>query len=370
MSSGFAFDIAGPEDDAQLRARMAEDRMEGDIAVSFRREPSFFAGSRVQGDVTTVMKCVERGTGRIVGLGSRSTFHAYVDGHPRRIGYLADLRGAPEYRNGTLLARGFRFLAHQHARDPVPFYLTVIYEGNTPAMRSLLGGRAGLPLYVDQGRILTPAIHLDFERPAIALDRIEMRRGHPALLREIVDFLNRWQSRKQFAPVYRESDFGTGRFAGLGAEDFFVATAGGAIAGVMAAWDQSAMRQTHVERYSTRLALLRPFYNLAARVTPLKPLPAPGARIPFVYIACIATRDNDTGIARALLRFAYNALRRGPWHYAIAGLHEADPLSAILADYRHVPAAGRLFVVQYPQEREQAAAAHGPGTPYLEAGCL
>ena len=73
MSSRYAFDLAGPADDAQLRARMAEDRMEGSIAISFRREPSYFAGCRVQGDATQVMKCVDTATGRIVGLGSRST---------------------------------------------------------------------------------------------------------------------------------------------------------------------------------------------------------------------------------------------------------------------------------------------------------
>lgn len=369
MSGRFEFALASGEDDAQLRARMAEDRMEGDIAISFRREPSYFAGCRVQGDATEVVKCVERASGRIVGLGSRSVSHAYVDGRPERIGYLADLRAAPEYRRGTLLARGYRYLRWLHSQDPVPFYTTVIYDGNRAALQALTGGRAGLPAYRDCGRVLTPALHLDFARTPIELSGVELARGEAAGLPRIVEFLNRWQSAKQFAPLYRETDFGGGRFQGLRAGDFFLALAGGRIVGSLAAWDQSAIRQTHVERYSPALACLRPFYNAAALVSPLRPLPAPGARIPHVYLACIATERNDPQILRWLLCHAYRGLRHGPWHYAIAGLHEADPLAAVLQDYRRVAAAGRLFVVHYPEAAERVTALDSR-IPYIEAGCL
>lgn len=369
MSARYVFAVAGPQDDAQLRARMAEDRMEGSIAISFRREPSFFAGCRLQGDATEVMKCVETATGRIVGLGSRSTSLAFLDGEPKRVGYLADLRGAPDVRRGTLLARGFRLLRELHERDPVPFYTTVIYEGNEPALKSLVGARAGLPVYRDFGRILTPAIPLDFSRAALALDGVEVGRGDQAELPRIVEFLNRTRRHRPFAPVCRVADFGGGRLAGLAAGDFFVARSGGRIVGTIAAWDQGALRQTHVERYSTGLALARPLYNLAARVTALKPLPAPGARIPFVYLACAAVEGDDAGLFRVLLRAAYNGMRRGPWHYAIASLHEHDPLSAVLDEYRRIPAAGRLYVVHYP-EAAGAVDRLAPGVPSVEGGCL
>jgi hypothetical protein len=66
---------------------------------------------------------------------------------------------------------------------------------------------------------------------------------------------------------------------------------------------------------------------------------------------------------------AHEQLRRGPWHYAIAGLHESDPLAAVLSEFRAIPAAGRLFVAHFPDE---PLAIEGPGRriPYLEAGCL
>lgn len=367
--SRYAFALATADDDAQLRARMAADHMEGAIAVSFRREPSYFAGCRVQGDVTQVVKCVDRDTGVLTGLGSRSCGLAYIDGVARRIGYLSDLRVAPQYRRGTLLARGYRFFRALHDADPLPFYTTMIYEGNAPALATLQGGRAGLPQYRDWGRFLTPALQLDFRVRPAPLAGVTLERGTRARLPEIVAFLNRWQSRKQFAPVYRETDFGGGRFRDLKAEDFFLAVRGGSIVGSVAVWDQVAYRQTHVERYSGVLAAARPLYNVAARISPLKRLPDPGARIPYVYLACLATENDDVALFRYLLHVVHDAIRRGPWHFAIAGLHERDPRASVLLALRHIPAAGRLFVVHFP---DQPLTLDGVERrlPYLEAGCL
>ena len=268
--SRYTFTLAGQEHDALLRERMAADRMEGAIAVSFRREPSYFAGCAVQGDVTQVVTCIDQHTGALTGLGSRSTASAYVNGAPQRIGYLADLRVAPEYRRGTLLARGYRFFQGLHEADPVPFYTTMIYDGNAPALQTLQGARGGLPLYRDWGRFLTPALRLDRKVVRIPQFGVEVRRGSREKLHDIVSFLNRTQATKQFAPDYRASDFPDGRFKGLQAGDFFVAWREGRIVGTLAAWDQAAFRQTHVESYSGLLALARPFYNAAARLLDYK----------------------------------------------------------------------------------------------------
>jgi len=367
--SRFEFSLAGPADDAQLRARMAADAMEGSIAVSFRREPSYFAGCGLQGNATQVVKCVDASTGRIVGLGSRSTAPAFVDGRRVRIGYLSDLRLAPELRRGPLVARGYRMLRRLHAADPVPMYTTVIYEGNAPALAALVGGRAGLPRYVAWGRLLTPAIKLDFGVRQAGLAGVTLQRGSAARLPEIVEFLNRERSRKQFAPVVEAPQFGAGRLEGLTPEAFHLAVRGGRIVGTLAVWDQSGIRQTHVERYPLVLGLVRPLYNALAALTPLKPLPPLGARIPYVYLACAATEDDDVNLFRFLMRAVHESLRRGPWSFAIAALHEADPLAAVLSEFRSVPAAGRLFAVHYPED-PLAIDAAARRVPCVEAGCL
>ena len=102
---------------------------------------------------------------------------------------------------------------------------------------------------------------------------------------------------------------------------------------------------------------------------PPRRLPDPGERIPYVYLACMATESNDVTVFRHLLRVVHEAIRRGPWYYATAGLHERDLRVPALLALRPVPAAGRLFVVHYAdvapvlETIEQCV-------PYLEAGCL
>jgi hypothetical protein len=360
--------LAGPEDDADLRALMAAGRMEGAIAVSFRREPSYFAGCAVQGDGAQVIKCMEADTGKLVGHGCRSTLEVFVGGQRQRIGYLSDLRSFARYRGGTLLARGYRYLRDLHDADPVPFYYSVIYEGNQQAVSNLVGGRAGLPHYLDHGRILTPAIQLDLPRRRLNMPGIRIVDAQPSQLPAIVGFLNRQHATRDLAPVRAVAQFAPGgRYSGLTAGDFLLAIdAEGEIAGTLALWDQSAIRQTHVERYSPGLALARPLYNAAARLLPFKPLPAIGARVPYVYLACACVRGQDLELFRVLLRAAYRRLRHTSAHYAIVGLHETDPLAEALQDYRSIPAAGRLYLVHY----SDSPPAPLEGIPFVEAGCI
>jgi hypothetical protein len=234
---------------------------------------------------------------------------------------------------------------------------------------NLVGGRAGLPSLRDVGRLLTPAIHLDFPRKALRLPGVTVERATRQHLPAIVRFLNEWQRHKSLAPVYRESDFTVGRFSGLQPEQFLLALQGHEIVGTIAAWDQGSMRQTHVERYSRRLALVRPVYNFASRFTPLKALPCVGARIPFLYFSCMCAREEDAAILRVLLRAMYNSMRSGPWHYAIAGLHESDPCAHLLEEYRRIEAAGRIYIVSYPEGSSQVESLRSERT-YVEAACI
>ncbi len=367
--SRFEFSLATSSDDAALRARMAQDVLEGNIAVSFRREPDYFAGAALQGQQMQVIKCVDKISGQLVGMGARLSSPAWVNGQKRTLGYLADLRGDPAYRGGTLLARGYRFLRQLHEQQPLPLYYSVILEGNRPALETIASGRAGLPCYRPLGRMLTPAIHLDLPRRIRRQKGVTVERAQPSQLPQVFAFISRCYSRKQLAPVYTPEDLQTGRLRGLQAEDIWVATKENQIIGVLAAWDQKGIRQTHVESYSPSLRLMRPAYNLLAHLSPLKPLPEPGARLPYFYLALCAIADDDAGIFRVLLSHLYAHYRKGPWHYCIAGLHETSPLAAVLKDYRRVPAAGHLFVVHYPEDQTAFDVLDGR-VPHVEMGAV
>lgn len=357
--SRYRFSVAAAADDAALRARMAQDWMTGPLSVSFRREPSYFDGCAVQGEAPQVLKCVDQDDGAVVGMATRMMTRVFVNGEPQRVGLLSDFRLAPQARGGTLLARGLRVFREWHVDDPVDFYLAVILDGNRRAIDTFTSGRAGFPVLRDFGRMCSPAIHLDLPRAALSMSGIQFRRAcaeDAAALRELHAAA---APRRQFARV----DYAN--LPCLSPSDYFVAESGSRLLGCVAAWDQQSVRQTHIEAYSSWLAALRPAYNVAARVLPLKPLPARGQRIPYVYLSNIVLREDDLALWRGLLRHAYRSLRGGAWHYAIAALHERDPLVVALSDYRSITSAGRLYVVNFPQD-SSAAARIDDRVPYMD----
>ena len=350
MKSRFEFSLATIDDDAELRQHMAENHMPGKISISFRREPSYFRGSQVQGQEVQVIKCVDRKLNHIAGLGCRAVSTAWVNGQLQRVGYLADLRGQPAYRGQTLLARGYRYLRQLHQQDTVRLYYTMILDDNLPARQLLESRRCELPQYRDIGRVLTPAIFLDIPRREINLPGIEFICAQQNQLSDILKFVNQCHAGRQLAPYYQESDFTRGRLQGLRPQDIYLAMRSNKIVGVCAAWDQSDFRQTHVEQYSTSWRMLRPIYNALAACSPLKPLPPEGSAIPFFYLSLIAIENEDQTLFSALLRHVYCARRTGYWHYFIAGLHQRDPLAPVLKKYRRIEAAGRLYLVHYPED--------------------
>ena len=125
---------------------------------------------------------------------------------------------------------------------------------------------------------------------------IDLRRGTDSMIVKIFEFLAREHARKQFAPCYSHRDLGTARMNGLRPGDFYIACRGEEIVGCVATWDQSGFRQTHVERYSTPLRIARPFYNIAAKFSSLRTLPAVGDELPYLYLALVATENNRPDI--------------------------------------------------------------------------
>jgi len=85
MAAQFQITLADRADEAALRRRMAEDHMQGDMVLSFRREPNYFLGCSVQGDQSQIIKCTDSKSGRIVGLGARHTTRLFINGLEVRV---------------------------------------------------------------------------------------------------------------------------------------------------------------------------------------------------------------------------------------------------------------------------------------------
>ena len=84
------FAPAAPEDEAGIRRLLRENPMAGRIAITLEREPDYFADARLP--ATEKQTIIAREDGRVVCTGSCAIREHFINGEPRRVGYLGGLR--------------------------------------------------------------------------------------------------------------------------------------------------------------------------------------------------------------------------------------------------------------------------------------
>jgi len=348
---------------------MAATPMEGKIAVTFRREPSWFGAAVVDGTFHQTLACRELDSGQIVGLACRSIRDVFVNGKPAEIGYLSGLRFLPAHRNLGLVARGFAAMKELHGDARTPYYLTTIAEGNETALKVLTSGRARLPAYHPAGA---------YHTVAIALSRREKRREtvgvRPANQRDlpaVLNFLNAEGPRRQFFPRLTEQDFlsADGILRDLFLDNLLLAERAGRLVGTLAGWDQHGFRQSVVQGYRGWLRAARPIYNAWQWLCNRHGLPAPGLAFRYRMGALPVVANNDEEVFAALLKALRDRSAGGPWSYLLVGLHERDPLLPVVCRLQTTSYVTRLFLVCW-KDGETARAEIDSRVPYLEAGSL
>lgn len=370
----YSVELARHDDDAALRALLARNSMGGAVELAFLREPSYFLASPVQAPRHQVI--VARDGASVVGAGFRGIRPTFLNGIARDAGYLGDLRLDASHRGGSLVARGYRLLRELHADRAASLYLTLIADGNDAALQTIAAGRAGLPSYRPLGRIFTPAVKL----PRVVPSEAERSRGIPSALAivrgtdvdldDLVACLQRNLARRQFAPfvdagALRDSE----RMRGLTLDDFAVAVRNGKVIGAVAAWDQSAFRQTLVVRYRGAIRAARPLYNLMAPLLGNARYPAPGQTLRYFYASLIAVDDDDRDVFRALLARLAADRSGGRYHYFVIALHERDPLLPVIEALPATRFAARAFAVHFDDGRRDFEQLDGR-VPYVEPAML
>lgn len=369
----YQFELASEVDDADLRKILASTPMEGEVAVIFRREPSYFAASVVEGPFRQVVAARDRATNRIVGFGSRSVRTLYVNDAPTPVGYLSSLRLLPGHRNMGLIARGFSYFRELHADGQADYYLTTIAEGNDRALAILTSGRAGLPRYRFLQRYLTLAIPLGLSRRRheLADNRVEVRAAGRSDIPDIVAFLSEWGPRRNFFPAYGRQDLFSPESSlhGLSAEDVLLATRGSRIVGLVGVWNQAAFRQTVIEGYRGPLRWLLPAYNFWSRLRGRPALPKSGQSLRYLTAALPLVADGETEVLRQLIAHAQQIPGLREHDYLLLGLAESDPLCSMARRHASASYATRIYLVAWEGSEEFASRLNGRPL-YLELGCL
>jgi len=361
-------ELATYQDEVALRELLVKTAMPGVIRLSYAREPHFFNSLHVLGKQNQI--AVARNViGNIVGFGIRSIKPMYVNDEIQQIGYLSNLRLEKKYRGNILLAKGFKYLYELHQDNQCSFYLTTIMADNENAKEVLFESRGLLPVYHPWGKLNTYLIN----DSSIKLPRsnLQIEFAKCSDMEEIVKFLQQEGRQKQFFPHYMQSDFNSesGLLRGLHNKNILVAKQNQKIMATLALWNQNAFKQILVHSYHPVLKLLRPIYNLYSKIRNKPCLVKPGNPVNFNYAAITCVKNNDTKLFAQILAAAVTYSNQQNKSFFALGLHEDDPLSDVLKDFRYKFMQSNLYVVSFSSDNVDLSYLKNK-VPYLELGAL
>ncbi len=340
----FEFHWADKSDEKDIRKLAGAVVMPGAVAVRFAREPDYFLGTTIMGDPCKVLIARHQPDGQLAGIACLAMRRTFVNGQETQIGYIGQIRIAQEFRGKWLVQLGARYF-----KEATPNGLTclgVIARENPRARKVLLEHRmpAGMQA-VRLGGLTTYAILLR-KHPKEHFEGIHVQSGSQELLGEIVNFLHQNGPRRQFFPAYTLSDFSDGKtIRGLEPEHIMVAYENGRIAGIMAAWDQSAYKQDVIDSYGALLTLGRPIYDLTAKLLGASQLTQPGQAISLAFAACICIKEDRPRVMQTLLSHCMEcALERGK-AFLMIGMADGDPLLRIARRQLHITYHSDLYMI-------------------------
>ena len=301
VSSDVRFAIATAEDDAAIRRLLHENPTDGDISLSFEREPNYFVGQNIAGAIDQTVVAYEQD--KLVCMGRCSVRERFVNGEAQRVGYLGELR--LDYRargRFDILRRGYEFF-HQHSYQcGASVFFTSIATDNERSKRFLEAKLRGMPEYRFLCEFTTALISaprsqhsaselLDAAKTDLNKQMLTTERARTNDCAAIVDFLNQFSIRHQLATRWTTERLLNCGSVGLRLDDIYVIRASRQIMGCVALWDQRCFRQLVIRGYDPKLSFLKPLINFAAPAFGSPKLPKIGEAIALAYASPFAIGD-------------------------------------------------------------------------------
>jgi hypothetical protein len=328
-------EFATPQDDEGIRGLLRRQTVPGRVRLAFCREPDFALGCAVTGDEPRVLVARTGNGGEIVGVACRSTRDVFLNGAPRRIGYLGQLRVDERFRGRWLVSRGFAMLRQLDRERPLPAYLVSIVDGNDDAAGVLVRNRRpSFPQFREVAEYRTLAIPVRRSKAGPTADE-EVASARSIAPGELVRFLQCEGARRQLFPVWTNERVTRLTAFGLSFDDVVIVRRRHEVAGVMALWDQSSYKQSIVRGYSGWLRVLAPA------------LPGVGQELRSAYVSLICIAHDDPAVFDRLLRRVYSLARARGLEYLLIGLDARDPLLAVARRYRHICYRSRLYLASW-----------------------
>ena len=338
------YTVATPNDDAEIRRLLRENPMPGRISLSLEREPNFFADANQPEE--TKVTIIARDGSRVACVGSCTIRPRFINGAPRRVGYLGGLRlDARQAGRFEVLRRGYEFFHELQAAMPAEYYFTSIAADNGRARTFLERGLPGMPCYEFIGDYVTMVISAD--------RRHSMRTTGPACIpseAQLTTLLNANNCRHQLAPCWSEGELAGLQTLGLGREDFRFAVERECLAGSAALWDQRGFKQTVIRGYQSWLKHARPVLNFSARFTRGIELPAVGKTLSNAFVSHVALEPDRPGILTELIESLRRVAACRGIKLLTLGFAANDPrLTWLRRNFRGREYRSRLYLVRWPE---------------------
>jgi hypothetical protein len=332
--------IATPADSDVLCRLFRSIHVKSALELTQERDPDFFEMLRMHlGGYETFL--FENDAGDVIACSSIARRDGWLDGARIPTGYFCDLRIAPGFRGGRVLAQAYapcmEWTRQQYGGE---VFNTVVFDSNKQAIAALVGRdgevsekRAGQPVYREMTPFRMTSVQFTTARPA---PERPVREAGPADRDELFAFIAAGQKRRVLGECLDEEvlERRLATWPGLTLGDFLVARGGdGRIAGCLAPWDTGAFKRTRVIGYHGSMAWFRHAYDLAARVRRFPPLPRPGECFRFAFLTHLEIAGDDPAVLRDLLRAAYRRLRPSGAHFMSAMVPRGSPLEAAFAGF-------------------------------------
>jgi hypothetical protein len=312
----FTLETATPALDGELREVISASSTPGGVGFAQRRFPSFFGAEKIGNIDARTYIGRDRRTGALAGMCSCGQRRIYMGGRAMQVGYLSALRIEVDYRCGMLLPRGAQFVGQQ--TSDLPWYLASVMEGNDQ-MASVCEGTSRM---MPRTRLLTRLRTLLF-----SLNGREKGDARGQERVSAAEFLAAWEElapRRDLSPAVSSQDLQGEGWKGLDA--FYVRrSAEGAPVATIAVWDQTALRQCIVTRYSWPLRAGRRAFNAVAPLAGYIAIPAPGEELRLVYGTLLSYRAGHESDFVQLVKDVRERLHGSGFHAFVLAVAADDP---------------------------------------------
>ncbi len=290
---------AEPKDGERILEILESSPAKGSIELLYTRRPDAYLSYQMESDEAYVFVAKEQE--QIIGTVAELIHPMYLGGKAKKVAYICGLKKDVHYPGTVPWGKAF---FQGLVKEDIDCYFCSVVHDNTAIRRLFEKKRRktanAFPLQRYTTYMLAPCFHFKLKD-----NNYEFKRAEPADEQELLAFLNREGSKKDFFPVIDRID----RFTDLHIEDFYLLKRGTAILAAGALWDQSAYRQYIVKQYHGIMKLARCF-NPLLRMLGYISLPGENEPIRFPMLSFFLSQNDNEEYYKAFLNHIVKEIKK------------------------------------------------------------